>query len=48
MFAYDDDISNDNVTGKLELDWRPTDGVLIYGSVALGVKSAGFNTGVLD
>ena len=48
MFAYDDDISNDNVTGKVELDWRPTDGVLIYGSVALGVKSAGFNTGVLD
>ena len=48
MFAYDEDISNDNVTGKLELDWRPADGVLLYGSVALGVKSAGFNTGLLD
>ena len=48
MYDYDDDISNDNVTGKLELDWRPYDGMLLYGAVSLGTKSSGFNTGMLD
>ena len=48
MFAYDNGISNDNVTGKLGLDWRPSDAMLVYGSVSLGAKSAGFNTGLLD
>ncbi|WP_354694308.1 TonB-dependent receptor [Elongatibacter sediminis] len=48
MFDYDEKISHDNVTGKLELDFRPTDSTLIYGSVSLGTKSAGFNTGLLD
>ncbi len=48
MYDYDDDITKRDVTGKLELDWRPVDGVLLYGSVSLGAKSAGFNTGMLD
>lgn len=48
MFDYREKISNDNVTGKLELDWQATDKTLVYGSVSLGTKSAGFNTGVLD
>jgi iron complex outermembrane receptor protein len=48
MFDYDETIDNTNVTGKLGLDWRPSDELLIYGSVSLGTKSAGFNTGLLD
>ena len=39
---------NDNVTGKIELDWHPTDDWLVYASFSRGVKSAGFNTGFLD
>ncbi len=38
----------DSFTGKLELDWRPTDDLLVYGSYSRGTKSAGFNTGFLD
>ncbi len=38
----------DSVNGKVELDWKPNDDLLIYGSVALGTKSAGFNVGFLD
>ena len=37
-----------NVTGKIELDWRPNDDLLVYASFSRGVKSAGFNTGFLD
>lgn len=48
MFDYDEDINHDNLTGKLELDFRPTDATMLYGSVSRGVKSAGFNTGMLD
>ncbi|HET6630938.1 MAG TPA: TonB-dependent receptor [Woeseiaceae bacterium] len=39
---------NDSVSGKLELDWRPHDDLLVYGSVSQGTKSAGFNVGFLD
>ncbi len=39
---------SDNVTGKIELDWTPNDDMLVYGSIAVGVKAAGFNTGLLD
>ncbi len=37
-----------NVTGKIELDYRPNDDWLWYASFSRGVKSAGFNTGFLD
>jgi iron complex outermembrane receptor protein len=39
---------NSNITGKIELDFRPNDGWLIYGSYSRGVKSAAFNSGFLD
>ncbi|HWM27129.1 MAG TPA: TonB-dependent receptor, partial [Woeseiaceae bacterium] len=39
---------NDSVSGKLELDWRPSDDLLIFGSISQGTKSAGFNVGFLD
>ncbi len=48
MFAYKDTINTDNITGKLELDWNVSDDALLYASVSLGSKSAGFNTGLLD
>ncbi|MBI1732781.1 MAG: TonB-dependent receptor [Gammaproteobacteria bacterium] len=42
----------DNVSFRFELDWRPVDDWLVYGSVARGVKGFGFNfaidgTGIL-
>jgi iron complex outermembrane receptor protein len=42
----------DNVSFRFELDWRPLDDVLVYASVARGVKGFGFNfaidgTGIL-
>ncbi|HEX2139156.1 MAG TPA: TonB-dependent receptor, partial [Woeseiaceae bacterium] len=39
---------NDSVSGKVELDWRPNENLLLYGSVSHGTKSAGFNVGFLD
>lgn len=48
LFDYQEGISHDNVTGKLQLDYRATDATLMYGSLSLGTKSAGFNTGLLD
>tara|TARA_R110001599_G_scaffold353462_1_gene592944 strand:- start:42162 stop:44441 length:2280 start_codon:yes stop_codon:yes gene_type:complete len=39
---------NDPVTGKLELDYHPSDDLMLYGSYSRGTKSAGFNTGFLD
>jgi iron complex outermembrane receptor protein len=32
-------------SGKLQLDWRPMDDVLIYGSYSRGSKAGGFNNG---
>lgn len=39
---------NDTVSGKIELDWRATDDLLLYGSISQGTKSPGFNVGFLD
>jgi len=36
------------VTGKLELDFRVNDDVMLYGSYSLGAKSPGFNSGFID
>lgn len=33
----------DNVSFRAELDWRPSDDWLWYGSIARGIKGAGFN-----
>ncbi|HNP35947.1 MAG TPA: TonB-dependent receptor [Woeseiaceae bacterium] len=35
-------------SGKAQLDWRPMDNLLVYGSLSQGTKSAGFNVGFLD
>jgi iron complex outermembrane receptor protein len=39
---------DDSVSGKVELDFKPNDDVLLYGSISRGTKSAGFNVGFLD
>ena len=39
---------NDSFSGKLELDWKPNEDLLVYGSISQGTKSAGFNVGFLD
>ena len=44
LAEWDDDFW----TGKIELDWRPNDDVLLYGSYSRGQKSPGFNSGFLD
>jgi len=36
------------LTGRLQLNWTPSDDVLVYGSYSRGKKSAGFNNGFLD
>lgn len=35
-----------SVGGKIQLDYRPNDDLLVYGSLRRGVKAAGFNNGL--
>lgn len=39
----DDTFEDDNVSGKIGLDWTPTDNLLFYASVSKGFKSGGFS-----
>jgi len=39
---YNETISTSELTGKLGLDWRPTDNTLVYGNISTGYKSGGF------
>ena len=55
VFVFNSDTVGDlathdktNVSGKIELDFKPNDDLLVYASFSRGVKSAGFNTGFLD
>ncbi|MCH1491844.1 MAG: TonB-dependent receptor, partial [Luminiphilus sp.] len=41
--AYSDSIDTSRATGKIGLDWQPSDDVLVYGSISNGFKSGGFN-----
>lgn len=47
-FAYSGKINNDNISGKVGLNFRPNDDVLLYTSFSRGFKSGGFNGGFLD
>jgi len=40
---YTDSVDTSRVTGKVGLDWKPSDDVLVYGSISNGFKSGGFN-----
>jgi iron complex outermembrane receptor protein len=39
--------SGNTLSGSLSLSYRPTDGLLLYGSFSRGVKAAGLNTSIL-
>ena len=41
-------LDTDMWTGKLELDWKVNDDLLLYGSYSRGQKSPGFNSGFID
>lgn len=43
-----DKIDVSNVSGKVSLDYRPNDDILIFANVSKGFKSGGFNGGFLD
>lgn len=47
-FAFDGDIDNDNISGKIGLDFRPNEDMLYFVSYSRGFKSGGFNGGFLD
>lgn len=47
-FTYDRRVDNDNISGKVGLDWQPTDDLLLFASFSQGFKSGGFNGGFLD
>lgn len=38
----DDKFTDDNVSGRVALEWRPSDDWMVYGSVSTGFKSGGF------
>jgi len=40
--------SDGDVAAKVELDWRPIDGVLTYASVNRGIKGGGFNAAAVS
>ena len=39
---------NESFSGRVGIDWRPREALLVYGSISQGVKSPGFNVGFLD
>ncbi len=41
-------IDDDNLSGKIAVNYRPVDDVLLFASVARGFKSGGFNAGFID
>lgn len=40
--------SDSDVAAKIELDWRPIDGLLTYASVNRGIKGGGFNAAAIS
>jgi iron complex outermembrane receptor protein len=46
-FFYDDDSSDTLWAGKLQLDWRPSDDLLLYAGINRGVKAGSYNAPLL-
>jgi iron complex outermembrane receptor protein len=46
--SYAEDTSDDLWAGKLQLEYRPGDGLLLYGGVNRGVKAGSFNAQLVD
>ena len=40
---FDNNFSDNNLSGRVVLSWRPAEGALIYGSASRGFKSGGFD-----
>ncbi len=47
IIRYDDDSSDTLWAGKLQLDWRPSDELLLYAGINRGVKAGSFNAPLL-
>jgi len=47
VVAQDETVSDENLSGKLGLDYRPTDDLLIYASYSTAFKAPGFNTSAI-
>ena len=46
-FAYDDDSSDTLWAGKVQLDYRPNDDLLLYAGISRGIKAGSFNAPLL-
>lgn len=44
VFSVSDSVSAEKTTGKIGLEWRPIDDLMMYGSVSTGFKSPVYNT----
>ena len=42
------ELDDDNVSGRISVDYTPNDNVMIFANIASGFKSGGFNGGFLD
>ena len=46
-FRYEDKTSDTLWAGKVQLDWRPKDDLLVYGGINRGIKAGSFNAPLL-
>lgn len=46
-FLFDDSTSDTLWAGKIQLDWKPNDDLLLYGGINRGVKAGSFNAPLL-
>jgi iron complex outermembrane receptor protein len=46
-YFFDDETSDTLWTGKVQLDWRPNDDLLVYAGINRGVKAGSFNAPLL-
>lgn len=42
------DIDQDNISGKLGLNWDAAENIMLFGNLSRGFKSGGFNAGFMD
>jgi iron complex outermembrane receptor protein len=47
LYDYRDSIQDDNLSGKVAIEYSPTDDLFVYGSIATGFKAGGYNGGFL-
>lgn len=45
IVSFNDETSDTLITGKLQLDWKPNDDLLVYAGINRGVKAGSFNSG---